>query len=91
MRDKIKRWIILGLGWTFIFLGILGLFLPILQGVLFLFVGLILLSRESRLIRRLLAYIRMRYPRFSAKIRQAELRANRLWFRVRNWNNKAKS
>ena len=91
MREKFKRWAILGLGWLFIVLGVLGLFLPVLQGILFLLVGLVLLSRESRVMRRFLAYIRMRYPKLSAKVRQAELRANRLWMRIRNWNSKAKN
>jgi hypothetical protein len=39
------------LGWFFIALGILGLFLPILQGVLFLFIGTSLVGRRNRLIR----------------------------------------
>ena len=47
MNRRVKRYAILILGWVFIFLGILGLFLPILQGILFLTIGLILLSRES--------------------------------------------
>ncbi|MBI1985304.1 MAG: DUF454 family protein [Rhodospirillales bacterium] len=34
-------------GWVFLVLGFLGLFLPVLQGVLFLLVGVYLLSRES--------------------------------------------
>ena len=34
-------------GWFFIFLGILGLFLPVLQGILFLAIGAVLLSSVS--------------------------------------------
>ena len=44
MPRPVKRVFILALGWTFIVLGILGLFLPILQGILFLLIGFILLS-----------------------------------------------
>lgn len=51
-----KRIMILFVGWTFILLGIAGLFLPILQGVLFLLVGLMILSSQYAWARRLLAY-----------------------------------
>ena len=46
-----KRWLLIGLGWFFIVLGIAGLVLPFLQGILFLVVGLILLSRELEWVR----------------------------------------
>ena len=39
------------LGWTFIVLGILGLFLPLLQGVLFLVIGIALVGRRNWLLR----------------------------------------
>lgn len=41
---KIKKIILLALGVIFIILGIIGLFLPFLQGILFLAIGAILLS-----------------------------------------------
>lgn len=50
------------LGITFLVLGVLGLFLPVLQGILFLVVGLIILAPESRWIRALIAKLRTRYP-----------------------------
>src|SRR5262245_54934170 len=40
------------LGWLFILLGILGLVLPVLQGVLFLVIGVALVGRRNWLIRR---------------------------------------
>src|SRR5215211_6876400 len=40
------------LGWFFIFLGLLGLLLPVLQGVLFLVIGVALVGRRNWLIRR---------------------------------------
>lgn len=83
MRNNLKRAAILGLGWLFIILGIVGLFLPVLQGVLFLLIGLALLSKESRFVRRFLAYLRMRYPKLSTRIRDAQKRAHRWWDRVR--------
>jgi hypothetical protein len=39
------------LGWIFILLGLLGLALPILQGVIFLVIGIALVGRRNRLIR----------------------------------------
>ena len=40
------------LGWVFILLGLLGLVLPVLQGVLFLVIGVALVGRRNWLIRR---------------------------------------
>ena len=40
------------LGWFFILLGLLGLVLPVLQGVLFLVIGVALVGRKNWLIRR---------------------------------------
>src|SRR2546427_10937372 len=46
MNPYAKRVLVLIIGWSFILLGIVGLFLPILQGVLFILIGLIILSSE---------------------------------------------
>jgi hypothetical protein len=40
------------LGWFFILVGLLGLLLPVLQGVLFLVIGVALVGRRNWLIRR---------------------------------------
>ena len=82
MNRRIKRYAILGLGWVFIFLGILGLFLPILQGILFLTIGLILLSRESVWAAAKLDWHKTKYPRFGATYEEAERRATRLWHKL---------
>lgn len=42
-------------------LGVVGLFLPILQGVLFLFLGLALLSTESRRVRGVMVRLKRRH------------------------------
>jgi uncharacterized protein len=55
------------LGWTFLVLGVLGLFLPVLQGVLFLIIGLYLLSYTSPWAKRLLDNLRRRFPKIAAK------------------------
>ena len=82
MNRRIKRYAILVLGWVFIFLGILGLFLPILQGILFLTIGLILLSRESVWAAAKLDWLKTKYPRFGATYEEAERRATRLWHKL---------
>lgn len=83
MRTHLKRILILGLGWFFIALGIAGLFLPILQGILFLLIGLALLSGESRWARRLLIRLRRRYPALSGRLDGAKARARKWWTRIR--------
>ena len=67
-RSRLVRLALLTLGWCFIVLGVIGLFLPILQGVLFLLAGLYLLSNESRTARRLLQRLRRRFPRVDARL-----------------------
>lgn len=85
----VKRFFVLAFGWAFIFFGVLGLFLPILQGILFLLIGFILLSRESEWARRQLEKLKTRYPRFAEKYDEAEARAGRLWNRITRKNPEA--
>jgi uncharacterized protein len=75
-----KRILVLIVGWAFIVLGILGLFLPILQGVLFLFVGLIILSSEYVWAHRLLTRLRQRFPKIGRVADQATEKAT-AWLR----------
>lgn len=44
MQQHIKRIIRLSLGFGFIALGIIGLFLPVLQGILFILIGIAILE-----------------------------------------------
>lgn len=57
-------------GWTFVVLGIAGLFLPVLQGILFLLVGLTILSAEYHWARRWIIKLRERFPGADRKLRQ---------------------
>lgn len=82
MARIVKRIAVLALGWGFILLGIVGLVLPILQGILFLLIGLALLSSESEIARRILERLRARYPGLSRRIDLAEERARRWWLRI---------
>jgi uncharacterized membrane protein YbaN (DUF454 family) len=67
-KDKVKGVVIWILGWFFIGLGILGLFLPFLQGVLFIMIGLAILSTRSRTIQRFLKVLENRYPQYYEKV-----------------------
>jgi uncharacterized protein len=80
LKSSIKRILVLIVGWSFILLGILGLFLPILQGVLFLLIGLIILSSEYVWAHRLLTRLRERFPRLGRVADQATARAT-AWLR----------
>ncbi|WP_159710634.1 PGPGW domain-containing protein [Geminicoccus flavidas] len=62
----------LSIGYGFLLLGFLGLFLPFLQGFLFIFVGLIVLSRQAPWANRALRYVHRRWPRFGGLIAKAE-------------------
>ncbi len=69
---------ILILGWAFILLGIIGLFLPILQGILFIMIGLAILSSRSPTIRRFLGYLESRYPQHYQRVEAWRKKAT-LW------------
>ena len=82
MARSRKRYIVLGLGWFFVALGVLGIILPVLQGILFLLIGFILLSRESAWAQRQLEKLKTRYPKFAKKYDEAEARAEHLWQKI---------
>lgn len=75
MTQALKRGLVLFTGWMFILLGIAGLFLPVLQGVLFLLVGLIILSSEYVWAHHLLHKLRTRFPKVSASADRASEKA----------------
>ncbi len=77
MRKGLRHYLIVISGWAFIFLGFLGLFLPILQGVLFLCIGLVLLSRRSPRVRLLIMKTGSRYPKFRLGISVGRAKAKR--------------
>lgn len=55
-------------GWSFIALGIAGLFLPVLQGILFLLIGLTILSKEYRWARHWIVKLRRKFPEAHRKL-----------------------
>ena len=88
MRRGLRHWLLVGLGWGFVVLGIVGLFLPILQGILLLAIGAAILAGESARARLLLRRFGKRYPAIGkmtamVRIKVAAVR-RRLWRRHRN-------
>lgn len=79
-KHPIWRGIRITLGVILIPLGLVGLFLPFLQGVLFLLIGLALLSSEVPFVARLRERIRNRYPGPWEKAEELGDRF-RAWFR----------
>jgi uncharacterized membrane protein YbaN (DUF454 family) len=80
---QIRHYLVLALGWIFVFLGILGLFLPILQGILFLCVGAVLLSSESPRVRLLIMKAGRRFPKFRMAVTAAKGKAREWRARIR--------
>jgi uncharacterized membrane protein YbaN (DUF454 family) len=70
-------------GWFFLVLGVLGLFLPILQGVLFIAIGLAVLAPEQEWAHQLLMWLRRRFPAFAVVCDHAMAKLNqwRQWRR----------
>ena len=57
-RRRIWRLVRLTTGWALLVLGVIGLFLPFLQGILLIASGLAILSTESRWAKNLLERLR---------------------------------
>lgn len=74
MKAKAWRLIKIAVGWIFLALGVLGLFLPVLQGVLFIAIGLSILASEQPWAHALLHRLRRRFPRFAAAFDDARHR-----------------
>jgi len=75
MLTRSQRVLLLAVGWAFILLGVAGLFLPFLQGILFLLIGLVILSSEYVWAHRLLNRLRQRFPVLAQKSDRAAQRA----------------
>lgn len=64
-------------GWTFIVLGVAGLFLPFLQGILFLAIGFLILSTEYHWARRLVVRLRTRFPSLDQRLKNWQAKHSR--------------
>ncbi|MGH6954601.1 MAG: PGPGW domain-containing protein [Alphaproteobacteria bacterium] len=78
-----RRWLVRLVGWWFVVAGVAGLFLPFLQGILFLFIGLLLLAREEKWARDLVAHAKRRWPRVGRWVEEAERRVESWLGRLR--------
>jgi len=65
----IRKYYKLALGYLLIVLGFIGLFVPVLQGILFLTVGSLLLSTHSKTFRKLKDRIKVKYPQAYAYVK----------------------
>jgi uncharacterized membrane protein YbaN (DUF454 family) len=75
MNRTVKKALALVAGWLFIVLGVIGLFLPFLQGILFLMIGLTILSSEYVWAHHLLTKVRTRFPRIAVFSDRAQKKA----------------
>jgi uncharacterized protein len=75
VKRQVKRILVLIVGWAFMLLGIAGLFLPILQGVLFILIGLIILSSEYVWAHHLLIKLKEKFPKLGRLADQASDKA----------------
>ncbi len=80
MRKKLKRILILIVGWIFILVGIAGLFLPVIQGILCIVIGLIILSTEYVWAHKLLQKLKNKFPKIAHASEEATDKAEK-WFR----------
>jgi len=72
MHKKVKKIIVLTIGIIFILFGLLGLALPFLQGIIFLAIGLILVSFCFPKIRLWINKHTESYPRLSSVVTKME-------------------
>ncbi len=84
-RPVVNRMLYSVLGYLFLFLGLIGLVLPVLQGMLFLVAGLLLLARHNAWAQRLLRRLARTHPKAAEWIETAEAWLDRLMFRLEGW------
>ena len=79
-----KTVLLQALGYLFLVLGVIGMVVPILQGFLFLAIGLIILAKTAPWAERLLQRFREKYPEAGSLIDKADVK-------VHEWGRKAKA
>ena len=79
---RAKRWAVLIVGWSLIAVGILGLFLPVLPGILFLVMGLLLLATEYAWARELIDKASAKYPKVGAVLNRATTSVERILAKI---------
>jgi uncharacterized protein len=76
-------------GYAFLVLGVLGLFLPFLQGILFLVIGLLILAKHAAWARNLLHRFRDHHPKAGELIDRAETTMTSWWQRISSFGRKS--
>jgi uncharacterized protein len=77
-----RHYLMLGLGYGFLVLGVAGLVLPFLQGFLFLAIGLAILARRAAWARWLRQRLRQRFPQIAKRLDEGEARLAAWWRRL---------
>ena len=77
-----KRLFTLAAGWGFIFVGIIGILLPVMPGIIFLIIGAYVLSLESFWLASKLDKIAHKYPKFAKINCNARVRARQILNRI---------
>ncbi|MGI9417486.1 MAG: PGPGW domain-containing protein [Geminicoccaceae bacterium] len=78
----VKTILLQAVGYFFLVVGVIGLVVPVLQGILCLTIGLIILAKTAPWAERLLERFRQRYPQAGATIDKADVK-------VHEWGRKA--
>ena len=76
-------------GYVFLVLGVLGLFLPFLQGVLFILIGLLILAKQAPWAHNLLQRFRDQHPRAAELIDRAEIKMADWWHRIASFGRRS--
>jgi uncharacterized protein len=79
LRGRFRRLAVIIVGWTFIALGIAGLFLPFLQGILFILIGLVILSKEHHWAAKVVVWLRSRFPKLDKWFAWAHRKVERIF------------
>ena len=82
MQAKVNSLLFVLLGWSLVALGVIGLFVPVVQGVLFLLIGLFVLSSKYSWARRLLHQLKRRFPSLARRSDEAARRAHEAFARL---------
>ncbi|MBX4192499.1 DUF454 family protein [Candidatus Parcubacteria bacterium] len=72
MIKHVKRTLLLVLGVLFLILGVIGLFLPFLQGVLFLAIGLLIISICLPQVREWMMVHTRKYPKLHDRVEKLD-------------------
>ncbi len=83
-HHRVKTIITLSVGWTFIVLGILGLFLPFLQGIIFLAIGIALLANHIPFFAKIRDKIYHKHPKLKKLVRREHARLRLFGRRMRH-------